>query len=198
HGIAFLGFELGDMTATREGASAGLAIATALGARRFIGEGMMIRAQHEFLTGDPGAAETLRQANEIARETPSYILPLGLGLAAMIAPDRKTRLAALSEGEALLAAGAISHNYLFFNRYAIDACLAAEDWEGAERYAAALERSMAEEPLPLTDFFTARGRAVAAAGRGRKDAGELRRLIEEARAVKWQAVIPALEAALAS
>ncbi len=130
HGIAFLGFELGDMTVTRDGAAAGLAIATALGARRFIGEGLMIHAHYEFLTGDPGAAETLRRANEIARETPSYILPLGLGLAAMIAPDRKTRLAALSEGEALLAAGAISHNYLFFNRYAIDACLAAEDWDG--------------------------------------------------------------------
>ena len=78
----------------------------------------------------------------------------------------------------------------------IDACLAAEDWEGAERYAAALERSMAEEPLPMTDFLAARARAVAAAGQGRKNEAGIRALLDRARAVKWQAVIPALEAAL--
>ena len=35
------------------------------------------------------------------------------------------------------------------------------------------------------------------AGEGRKDEAQIRRLLEQARAIKWQAVIPALEAALA-
>ncbi len=55
---------------------------------------------------------------------------------------------------------------------------------------------MAEEPLPMTDFLTARGRAIAAAGEGRKDEVKIRLLLDQARAAKWQAVIPALEAAL--
>src|SRR5262249_48596440 len=138
----------------------------------------------------------LRAGNEIARETPSYILPWGLGLAAVLAPDEKSRKAALAEGEALLAAGAVSHNYLFFNRHAIEACIASRDWPGARYYAAAMERSLANEPFLMSDFIVARARAVAAAGEGRKDETKIRDLLAQARAAKWQAVIPALEAAL--
>ena len=121
---------------------------------------------------------------------------MGLGLAAVIARDPLLRMAALAEGEAVLEAGAISHNFIFFNRHAIDACIAAEDWIGAERYAAALERSLAAEPLPMKDFLVARARAVAAAGGGRKDEAELRRLLAEADRTGWRVVMPALEAAL--
>jgi hypothetical protein len=197
HGLAFIYYELGQPLPAFEAGQAGHAIARSLGARRFIGEGLMLQAQSEFVAGDPQASRTIREANEIARETPTYVLPLGLGLAAVIAGSREERTAALTEGEAVLAAGAVSHNHIFFNRYAIDACLAAEDWAGAERYAAALEKSMAQEPFPMSNFFVARARAVAAAARGRKDEKELRRLIDEANRVGWRAVLPALEAALA-
>jgi phage terminase Nu1 subunit (DNA packaging protein) len=61
-----------------------------------------------------------------------------------------------------------------------------------------MERSMAAEPFPMSDFLVARARAIAAAGEGRKDAAQLRALIDQAHAAKWQAVIPALEAALAA
>ena len=98
----------------------------------------------------------------------------------------------------MLAAGALSHNFLWFNRYAIEACLAAKDWAGIERYAAALERSMAEEPVPMTDFLVARARALAAAGRGQKDPTELKRLLAEANRVGWRMMVPSLESALAS
>ena len=74
-------------------------------------------------------------------------------------PLAEAKAAALAEGEATLP-GSVSHNHLFFNRYAIEACLAAEDWSDAERYAAALEQSMASEPFPMTDFFAARARQL--------------------------------------
>ena len=74
----------------------------------------------------------------------------------------------------------------------------AKDWAGIERYAAALEHSMAEEPVPMTDFLVARARAIAAAGLGQKDAAELKRLLAEADRVGWRAMVPSLEAALAS
>jgi hypothetical protein len=68
---------------------------------------------------------------------------------------------ALAEGEALLAAGSPSHNHLQFRRDAIDACLDAEDWSGAEFHSDALESYTHEEPLPWSGFFIARGRALA-------------------------------------
>ena len=48
----------------------------------------------------------------------------------------------------------------------------------------------------MTDFFVARARAIAAAGRGHKDETELKRLLAEANCIGWQTVVPSLEAAL--
>ena len=197
HGLAFLHSELNQPKQALESGLAALAIARALGARRFVAEGMMFQAQNEFETGDSQAGQTIREANEIARETPKFVLPLGLGLAAMIARTDEERTAALAEGERVMAAGAVSHNVIFFYRYAIEACLAATDWVGVERYAAALERCLNEQPLPMTDFLVTRARAIAAASRGQNDEKELTSLLAEANRMGWRAVVPSLEAALA-
>src|SRR5689334_14388684 len=179
-GLALLFHELAEYPAAIEAGLESLKIARSLGAKRFIAESLMLKAQSEFVAGEAQAAQTINEANEIARETPNYVLPLGLALAAMITRDPRERAAALAEGEAVLAADAVSHNFIFFNRYAIDACIAAEDWAGTERYAAAFDRSLAEEPLPMKDFLVARARAIAVAGHGHKDEAELRRLLTEA------------------
>ena len=194
--VADLYSEMGQLGPALEACLASLAIARSLGARRFIAFSLIIQAQIEVVAGDPRASQTIREANEIARETPTFVLPYGLGLAAVIAHNAEERAATLAEGERVLAAGAVSHNFIFFNRYAIEACLAAKDWEGVDRYAAALEHIMAKEPLPMTDFFVARARAIAAAGRGHKDETELKRLLAEANCIGWQTVVPSLEAAL--
>jgi class 3 adenylate cyclase/tetratricopeptide (TPR) repeat protein len=196
HVLAELYYEMGQPGPALEAALASLAIARSLGARRFIGEGLILQAQSEFVACDLQAGTTIREANEIARETPAYVLPWGLGLAAMMARNAEERAAALAEGERVLSAGAVSHSFIFFNRYAIEACVAAEDWMGVERYAAALERSMAEEPVPMADFLVARARAIIAASRGQKDETELRRLLEDANRIGWRAVVPSLEAAV--
>jgi hypothetical protein len=50
----------------------------------------------------------------------------------------------------------------------------------------------------MSDFLVARARAVAAAGRGQKDATELKRLLAEANRVGWRVVVPSLERAMAA
>jgi class 3 adenylate cyclase/tetratricopeptide (TPR) repeat protein len=198
HGLNFVNLELGNFEPALEAGVTGTRIARALGARRFVGEGLILQAISEYLLGRASAMETIREAIKVSREWPAYILPYGLAAAAMITSDSAERAAALGEGEATIAAGAVSHNVIFFNRMAIEACLTVRDWAGVERYADALAEGMAEEPTPVTEFVVARARALAVAGRGRKDETELKRLIAQARAVNWRLVLPALEAALGS
>jgi tetratricopeptide (TPR) repeat protein len=131
--IAEFYYETDQPALALEAGSESLAIARSLGARRFIAFGLMLQAQREATAGDPQASVTIREANDLARETPAFVLPWGLGLAATMARSDEERAAALAEGEEVLAAGALSHNYLWFNRYAIEACLAAKDWAGIER-----------------------------------------------------------------
>jgi tetratricopeptide (TPR) repeat protein len=195
HARFFLCFDLGEPAEAARSVAVALEIAEALHARRFIAEGRMFRAVLEHAAGEPRARETLRDALAMAREHPFYLLPYGLGLQAMMTEDPGERAAALAEGEALIAAGAVTHNIPLFGRYAIEACLAARDWAGVERQSEALLRGMAAEPLPMNDFLAARARALAAAGRGQADAGELSRLVAVARAAGWQAILPSLEAA---
>ena len=197
-GLAHLYYETGEPGLALENCSAGLAIARSLGARRFIAYYLMLQAQSEFEAGEPQAEKTIHEANEMARETPSFVLPWGLGLAAMIARNAEERASALDEGERVLAGGVVGHNIIFFNRWAIEACIAAKDWAGVQRYATALEQGLAEEPLPMSNFLVARARAIAAAGRGRKDETELRRLLGEANRIGWRVVVPSLETALAA
>ena len=124
-----------------------------------------------------------------------------LGWLALYTDDDDERQAALAEGEALLnAGGLVSHNYLLFYRAAIEASVDSGDWDAVERYAAAGEDYTRSEPLPWINFIIARGRGLAAWGRGQRNsatAAELGRLLDEARRIGWAAMLPALEAALA-
>jgi hypothetical protein len=129
----------------------------------------------------------------------AFIGPMILGILALAADHPEVRNDALTEGEALLTAGSASHNHLQFRRDAIDACLDAGDWIGAELHSTALETYTHDEPLPWSDFFAARGRALAAYGRGRRDAGlvaELARLTEEGKRLGFKLSVPGIEVAL--
>jgi hypothetical protein len=75
------------------------------------------------------------------------------------------------------------------------------EWGEAERYAAALEEFTRAEPLPWSDFFVARGRALAAVRRGRTNQGtqrELQRFVAEAHRLGYRVALPAIEQALAA
>ena len=115
--------------------------------------------------------------------------------------EPKAKCDALDEGERMLEAGSVSHNHFFFYPEAIDVSLDIGDWDGADRYAAALEDFTRLEPLPWSIFFIARGRALAAYGRRDHDNAlieELQRLNKMARQVGFKTAIPPIEAALAT
>ena len=65
----------------------------------------------------------------------------------------------------------------------MEACLQIEAWDEVDRYAQALQDYTRPEPLPRSDYFIARGRVLAAHGRGDRDPAtlaELQRLSTEA------------------
>jgi hypothetical protein len=148
------------------------------------------------------ALASIRQALEITRETGmAFLGPAILGGLARITPDREERLAALAEAEQLLAAGSISHNYLWFYSEAIDVALEQRDWSEADRYAEALGGYTRREALPYIDVVVARANALAALGRGRRDletVEALRQVRGRAEEIGWRSIIPDLDAALAA
>jgi hypothetical protein len=96
----------------------------------------------------------------------------------------------------LLEQGCVGHSQLQFYVSAIDGALEQREWSEAERYANALEDYVRAEPVPWTDFFTARGRALAAAGRGVVDRIALDAVRRNALALGYAAAVPAIDAAL--
>jgi class 3 adenylate cyclase/tetratricopeptide (TPR) repeat protein len=173
-----------------------------LGARRFAATTLGWRARVQIAKGAPSeAVEMARAALEICYETGvGFNGPRVLSIIALATRDSGERQRALEEGEKLLAEGSVGHNHLYFYRDAIETKLEDGDWDGAERYAEALEDFARPEPMQWSDLYCARGRALAAFGRGRRDPEtltELRRLREEAERVGFVAALPALDAALA-
>ena len=105
----------------------------------------------------------------------------------------------LVEGERLLAEGCVSHNHFHFYPDAMKIALAMSEWDETERYADALEAYTSAEPLPYTEFCIARGRALAAFGRGKRDdetMQELKCLRDEAERVGLKTALSALDEAL--
>jgi hypothetical protein len=106
----------------------------------------------------------------------------------------------LTEGEALIRAGCVGHNQLRFYPDAMEVALELPDHDEVERYAAALEDYTHLEPLSWSRFFIARGEALAAFGRGRRDAAlmvEIQRLRDEGERLGLRVALPAIDAALA-
>ena len=96
----------------------------------------------------------------------SFAGPWILAHLAVTTDDPSERREALAEGEAILRKGAVSHNHLWFFRYAIDAALSDHEWDAAERYAASLDDYTRPEPLPWASFFIRCERALAAGATG--------------------------------
>ena len=127
--------------------------------------------------------------------------PMALGVLASASEDIDLCRAALSRGEDLLSGYAIAHNHLGFYDNAMTVCLQLEDWDEVDRYAKALEDFSRSEPLPRCTFIIARGRTLAAHGRGKRDPetiSELQRLRGEAEHIGIKQSIDLLDTALTS
>ena len=180
-----------------------LALARQLGARRFEAEALAFRGELHRLARRPSQSlDDLGQALAIFRETGmAFMGPMALGLVALATEDAQERIRALSEAEDLLARGALGHNHLLFRKDAIDACLVAGDWDQAEHHACELEDYTRQEALPWSDFFVARGRALSAYGRGKRNSTlcvELSRLSADGERLGLLLALPAIERARAT
>jgi tetratricopeptide (TPR) repeat protein len=183
--IGFIKMEMGAFANAREQMNLALGLSRKLKAKRFEAHFLCDLAKLAQAQGDRSDASNLvEQALRICRDTGmNYIGPTVLGCHARITDDPKTRKRALDEGESILGKGCVSHNYFWFYRDAIEVCLDTGDWDAVERYAAALEVYTCAEPLPWSDFFIARGRALVNYERGLRDdalIAKLRQLCGEA------------------
>ncbi|MCZ6533302.1 MAG: adenylate/guanylate cyclase domain-containing protein, partial [SAR324 cluster bacterium] len=180
----------------------GLELADSLGASRFKPFFIIFLARVRLAQKghDPATVRLVEEALEISRQTGAgFLTPWVLSTLALVNDDPALSRRALKQGEEILISGCVGHNYYSFYRDAIEVALNNGDWEEAERYASALEAYTRPEPAPWSDFFIARGRALAAYGRGSQDDAlleELKGLREEADRVGLKLALPALEEAL--
>lgn len=196
-------FELGDMSRAPPLIERVRELVEHLGARAWEPLiGWHLARLHETEGRHRQAIDEIERSVAMAREvSPGFQAPGMLGTLAAITDDPVVRRDALNEAEAMLRKGSLSHNFLAFYRHAMDACLRSGDRDKVERYAAALEDYTRPEPLPQSDFFIARSRALVAHGRGNTDdttMQELKRLRDEAERIGLKSALPALEEAFAT
>ena len=194
--------ESGDAAAARPHIERGLELADSLGASRFKPFLLIYIARIRFARGEAAdeSVKLMREALDLARQTGAgFLAPWVLSTLALVSEDRETALEALAGGEELLTEGCVGHNYYAFYRNAIEVSLHYKDWPEVERYATALAAYSADEPLPWSEFLCARGRALAASGRGEHSEANLReleRLRGEAAAAGLNAPLAAIQQAL--
>jgi tetratricopeptide (TPR) repeat protein len=192
--------DLGDADGALADIETALEIIARIGLHRFEPWCLIFKARILDSRGQQDEALSLAErAVEICRDTGvTFLGPMALGAYALLCRDGEKRRAAYEEAEALLGQGCVSHDYLYFYRDAMEASLAAGEWDAVERFAAALADYTRAEPLPWSDYYIAWGRALAAWGRGDRGAeAELHRLLATARKAHVGMAIPALEKALA-
>ncbi len=164
-----------------------LALARAQGSRRMEAMVWFFRSLLLMRAGDLVAArsESVHAFELIGSDTNAlaFVGPQLYGLQALLSTDASARRKALASGQALLMPKALSFNHFVLLDFAIQSSVEGADWDEAWRYCDALEAFCAAEPLPLTDFMVARGRALVRHGRGEGDA----ELVQQLQLLRQQA-----------
>jgi tetratricopeptide (TPR) repeat protein len=194
-------FDLGEFGCARENAERQRRLIQRLGARAWECSNFFYEGEFLTLSGRcQEGLELMERALKVGRETaPNFFVPRVLSRIALNTNDPTVRQKSLEEAVAILRDGSVGHNHLWFRRDAIEVALRAADWNGVERHAKALEDYTRPEPLPWSDFFIARGRALAAWGRGRREPElvvELQRLRNDAERFSLTTALPTMDEAL--
>ena len=179
----------------------GLALAQPAGSRRYEALLLWNLAMCRLVQGDAEAARRcLEDALRLAGES-------GLG---SIGPAIYARLArasagpaemdhALCEAERLLQGPCVAHARIGFYRDAIEATMAAGNWDRALAYARALEAFINEEPLSWAQLVASRAyvlREVALGLAGSAGVHRLTALREKVLAAGWNSALPEIDAQL--
>ena len=199
--VLYQAMEIDDTTLHERMLERSMELIDRLGAKRFEADCLNFRARNLTAQGrGEEATELLREAVAISRETGiTYCGPRVLGHLALATGDPSEREEAIRDGLAILRSGAVAHNHFWFYRDVMEAMLNHGCWGDADAYAQALEEFTRPEHLPWTDFFIGRARALAAFGRGTRDAailGELRLLREDGERMGLLTSLRALDEAL--
>ena len=199
--ISEVKLSMGDFDDALDAAVAGIRLAQDIGSGRFEAQLLDEQCRALLALGEKAKARDLaKHALNLALQFgPRFCGPKIYGTLAVASDDDEETSRHLAEGERLLAEDCVSHNHFYFYPDAMEMALAMSDWDEAERYADALEVYTGAEPLPYTDFCIARGRALAAFGRGKRDDAtmrELKCLRDEAERVGLKTALSALDEAL--
>ena len=194
-------YEMAEYAKAREHNARSLKITRQLGAPRFEAQALMYEGKLDRAQGRRDEAiKTLETALEMSEEVGhGFAGPRILSEMARNLVETGAKCAALAKGERMLEAGSVGHNHFFFYPDAIEVSLEIRDWDGVERYAAAFKDFTRSEPLPWSDFFMSRGRALAKWGQGRREPelmAEIQDLCNEAERVHIATAVPALKDAL--
>jgi len=132
-------------------------VARDLGAHRFEALNLAFQGKIAVETGASRSALTLgKRAVAIARKSgPKFCLPIAIGVVARAEENLQACKDALAEGEAIIAAGCLAHNPLWFYR---DAALTAisHGWiDKAKRYAQLLRDAFSVETTPWVELNAA-------------------------------------------
>jgi class 3 adenylate cyclase/tetratricopeptide (TPR) repeat protein len=133
----------------------GLAIVETLQANRFEAFFLIFRVRlaHAEKHIGPDTIRELNVAISQSRESGlGFLGPWLLSTLALVSSNSDIRSQALAEGETVLKAGCVGHNYFAFYENAMEISLSIGNFDEAERYADALEAYMRAEPLPLSLF----------------------------------------------
>ncbi len=192
---------MAEMDRAREHIARAKELAEGLGARRFVARTLQYEGRIDRWESKKAVALTkFREAMAISRETGvRYAGPAILADIALTTDDAVERREALEEGEQLLEGGCVSASYFEFHIGAMETSLRIGAWDRVDRHAASLESYTREEPLPLTDFFIRRGRALAAFGHDSHDedaAAQLRHLRDTGKHMNFRTALLAIEQAL--
>ena len=196
-------FEMADYAGSRQHNSKSIELSQQLGATRFEAQALLYEGKLNHVEGRrEDAVKALNLGLKMSESVGhAFVGPRIMCTLAQSLDGAEEKRQALDEGERMLEAGSVSHNHLFFYPQAIDTSLETGSWDHIERYASALEAFTRPEPLPWSDFFITRGRALAAYGRGERDdtlLQELRRLKKLADQAGLKTATPSIESALAA
>ena len=150
-----------DLETYEQHANRTVELSTKLGAKAWRPLGLIWQTVCQYRRNNQDQAEqTIAEAVETGR---NYTFNSGrvFGTQAYITNEPAVRENALREGEKITEGETISHNHLWFNRYAMDAMIKTRELDRARYYADRLEKYTSGESLPWAAFFISRTRILA-------------------------------------
>ena len=154
--------DMGQVDEALKASSRALELTFLTGNERFRAYVMNQQARGLMVSGDrEEALNVLSEAIAISRKVGMFFVgPRLLGTLSICSKDEDARKVALKEGTKILESGCHAHNRLWFLRDAIESTLNSDERDLVLKYSDWLENITEQEPLPWSNYFIERGRAI--------------------------------------